>query len=92
MVITLQAVMIIAVLVMAICKLIVLYAMFKEESATLAIFSIFLSLCFGGIGTIVVFIAGWIYADDWEIRRLMQIFTVSFAIALIAGFAAYGMQ
>ena len=78
----------------------VVMQMFKrEESKTLGIICVVLTLVAGGIGPIIAFIFGWTKAKEWDIKKLMTswtlaivIYAVSMVIAVGSGLAAVAIM
>lgn len=60
-----------------VCFIMVIIKMCQRDATALAIVSL-LMLILCGIGAVVVFIYGWIKAAEWEITRVMLIWTACF--------------
>ena len=71
-------------LVSFVCFVLIVIQMFQRGATGLAIACIALSLCCG-LGGLVAFVYGWTRARDWNITNLMTVWTVAFAIDVLAG-------
>ncbi len=78
-------------LVVLICYIVVLLAMFKAGQSGLAIVCILLSLCFG-VGFLVAFVVGWQRSSEWNLKNVMIIYTVALLICFIGGGAGYALR
>jgi hypothetical protein len=74
----------IAGLVGFICFILVLIQMFQRGKTGIAIVCIVLTLCCG-LGGLITFIYGWMKAREWNITNIMTIWTIAFAINVVAG-------
>jgi hypothetical protein len=77
-----------ALLVKLICFVMVLVQMSKHGEGGLVLVCIILSLC-GGLGTLIAFVFGWSRARQWNISRLMTVWTVALAILCLSGTIVY---
>ena len=66
------------------CFILVLIQMFQRGASGMGIACIGLTLCCG-LGGLIAFIYGWAKARDWNIVKLMTVWTVAFAIDVMAG-------
>jgi hypothetical protein len=71
-------------LVSFVCFILVLIQMFQRGATGLGIACLALFLCCG-LGGLITFIYGWVKSRDWNMRNLMTVWTVAFAIQLVAG-------
>jgi hypothetical protein len=71
-------------LVSLICFIVVLIQMFQHGATGVGITCIALTLCCG-LGGLITFIYGWTKARDWKMVNLMTVWTVAFAINVVAG-------
>jgi hypothetical protein len=71
-------------LVSFICFILVIIQMFQRGATGMGIACIALTLCCG-LGGLVAFIYGWVKAREWSMTRLMTVWTVAFAIDVVAG-------
>jgi hypothetical protein len=71
-------------LVSFVCFIMVLIQMFQRGANGIAIVCLVLCLCCG-LGGVITFIYGWTKARDWNMVRLMTVWTVAFAINFVAG-------
>lgn len=73
-----------ATLVSFVCFILVLVQMFQHGATGMGIACIVLGFCCG-IGGLIAFIYGWMNARRWNIERLMTVWSVAFAIDVVAG-------
>jgi hypothetical protein len=71
-------------LVSFICFVLVIVQMFQRGASGMGIACLLLTLCCG-IGGLVTFVYGWMKAREWNMVNLMTVWTVAFAIDLVAG-------
>jgi hypothetical protein len=71
-------------LVSFICYIVVLIQMFQRGATAMAITCLVLTLCCG-LGGLITFVCGWVKAAEWKIVNLMTVWTVAFAITVVAG-------
>src|SRR5262245_35504128 len=71
-------------LVSFICFIVVLIQMFQHGATGMGIACIALTLCCG-LGGLITFVYGWVKARDWNMVNLMTVWTVAFAINVVAG-------
>jgi hypothetical protein len=71
-------------LVSFVCFILVLIQMFQRGATGLGIACIVLTFCCG-LGGLITFIYGWVKARDWNLTNVMTVWTVAFAIDLLAG-------
>jgi hypothetical protein len=71
-------------LVSFVCFILVLIQMFQRGATGMGIACLALCLCCG-LGGVITFIYGWVKARDWNIVNLMTVWTVAFAIQVVAG-------
>jgi hypothetical protein len=74
----------IASLVSFICFIVLIIQMFQRGASGMGILCLALSLCCG-LGGLIAFIYGWMKASQWNIVNLMTVWTVAFAIDVVAG-------
>jgi len=63
-----------------VCFIMVLVKMFQNEAIGVAIASLLLIWCIGGL---IAFIFGWMKADEWNIKPVMLAWTVFFVGGII---------
>jgi hypothetical protein len=73
-----------ATLVSLVCFVLVLIQMFQHGKTGLGIVCAVLFLCCG-LGWLITFVYGWMQARPWNMVNLMTIWTVAFAIDVVAG-------
>jgi len=73
-----------ATLVSFICFILVVIQMFQRGAKGMAIVCIVFSLCCG-LGGLIAFVYGWVKAREWDMTNLMTVWTVAFAINVVAG-------
>ena len=71
-------------LVCFICYVLLLIQMFQRGMVGLGIAFIALTVCCG-LGMLIGLIYGWTKARVWNLNNLMTVWTVAFAIDLVAG-------
>jgi hypothetical protein len=71
-------------LVSFVCFVLVLIQMFQHGKTGLGIVCVVLFLCCG-LGGLITFVYGWMQAKPWNMTNLMTIWTVAFAIDVVAG-------
>jgi len=75
-------------LVSLVCFVMVLLAMFKNDQAVLGIICI-VAFFFCGFGMLVAFIFGWIKASQWDIQKIMLVWTVAGILGMILGGSSF---
>ena len=78
-------------IVSIVCFILVIIAMFKAGQTGLAIACLVLLLC-GAIGFIFAFVVGWMRSSEWQLRRIMIIWTVALVIGFISGGAGFALR
>ncbi len=75
-----------------ICFILVLVKMFQNDQVTMGVVCIVLIFC--GIGPLVAFVYGWIKSSEWNIQKLMLIWTGCFIgnLILVAAVFAIGLS
>jgi hypothetical protein len=66
-------------LVSFVCLIMVLIKMFQHGETTIAILSIVLCPCGGGL---IAFVYGWMKSSEWDIKGLMITWTICFLLAI----------
>ena len=66
-----------------ICFILVLVKMFQNDQVVMGVVCIVLIFC--GIGPLVAFVYGWIKSSEWNIQKLMLIWTGCFIGNLLLG-------
>lgn len=69
-------------LVNLICFIMVVIQMFQRGATTMGIVCIVLALCCG-LGGLIAFIFGWVKAGQWNISKLMTVWTVAVVIEVV---------
>ncbi len=71
-------------IVSLVCLILVLVKMFQNNEVTMGVVCIVLTvLC--GIGPLVTFVYGWIKSAEWNIQKIMLIWTACFIVNLLLG-------
>jgi hypothetical protein len=70
-------------LVSFVCFVVVSIQMFQHGATALGVTCIVLTRCCG-LGGLIAFIYGWVKAGEWKIGNLMTVWTVAFAIDIVA--------
>jgi hypothetical protein len=63
-------------LIASVCYLSVIIAMFKNGKAMLAVSCLLTAGC-GGPGVLIAFIYGWVKSGEWQLQRVMRMWTMS---------------
>jgi hypothetical protein len=71
-------------LVSLICFILVLIQMFQRGATGMGLTCLALILCCG-LGGLITFVYGWVKARDWNMVNLMTVWTVAFALDVLAG-------
>ena len=81
-------------LAVLVCFILVLVEMFKRQATGIAIACIVLFFC-SGVGQLIAFVYGWIKAREWNLQKIMMVWTgclavnvITLAIAISIWFAA----
>ena len=64
--------------------------MIKHDQQGLGIATIILMFC-TGIGLIIALVFGWMKANEWGIKNLVMLYTVSLVLGIVLGSAGYAM-
>jgi hypothetical protein len=72
-------------IVIVVCLVWVIVAIFKSGQTGLGIACAVLSLC--GIGFLITFIVGWVNATKWGIKNVMLIWTIAWVVGVATGVA-----
>ena len=70
-----------------VCSIMVVVRTFQHGQSALAICCLLLHFLFG-LGVLFALVFGWVKAAEWNMRRLMWIFTGCVVVAAIASFLA----
>jgi len=73
-----------------ICFIMVVIEMFKREQQAMGVVCIVGIFC--GIGSLIALIFGWVKAKEWNISKLMTIYTVCFVASCVLYGAGYAIM
>jgi hypothetical protein len=74
-------------IVQLVCQIIVIVKMFQKDETGLGIACAILSVC-TGIGGLIAFIYGWVKSSEWQLKKVMVIWTVCFALTMALALVA----
>lgn len=70
-----------------VCLVMVIVKMFQQGETGLGIACVVLSFC-TGIGVLIAFVYGWVKSSQWELKKVMVIWTAVLAVNLVLTIAA----